>query len=290
MNSVYDKKRSLYQIVMTLVCCLMIAVTLLPVLNIVATSLSGKNAIAKGIVGLFPREFTLEAYKMVFQNNNIVRSLFYSILLTLGASSLSTFMTILAAYPLSKTNLKGKHIFLILITVTMYVNAGTVPNYLLVKNLHLINTVWALILPVLISPFNLIILRTFFSGINKALYEAAYMDGCGEWGCLFRITIPLSRPSILTIMLFYAISRWNGITDVLYYINKTELYTLQYQLKLMLDTLSIPYNPEEVATMLITPENVKSSTIVFAMVPMLIVYPFVQKHFTKGVMIGGVKE
>lgn len=290
MYSVYDKKRSLYQIVMTIVCYLMIVITLLPVLNIVATSLSGKNAIAKGIVGFIPKEFTVEAYKMVFQNNNIVRSLFYSIILTLGVSCLSTFMTILAAYPLSKKNLKGRHIFLSLITVTMYVNAGTVPNYLLVKNLHLVNTVWALIIPVLISPFYLIILRTFFSGINKAMYEAAYIEGCGEWGCLFRITIPLSLPSIFTIMLFYAISRWNGITDVLYYINKTELYTLQYQLKLMLDTISIPYNPEEMATVLITPENIKSSTIVFAMVPMIIVYPFVQKYFTKGIMIGGVKE
>ena len=241
-------------------------------------------------MGVWPKEFTLEAYKMVFQNNNIVHSLFYSIFLTLGSALLSTFMTILAAYPLSKSDLKGRHVFLVLITITMYVGAGIVPNYLLVKELHLMNTIWALILPGMISPFNLIILRTFFSGINKALYEAAYMDGCGEWGCLFRITIPLSLPSIFTIMLFYAISRWNGITDVLYYINKTELYTLQYQLKLLLDTLSITYNPEEMATVLVAPENVKSSTIVFAMVPMLIVYPFVQKYFTKGVMIGGVKE
>lgn len=290
MNSVYDKKWSPYQIVITIACILMIIVTLLPVLNIVAISLSGKNAIAKGLVGVWPKEFTLEAYKMVFQNNNIVHSLFYSVFLTLGSALLSTFMTILAAYPLSKSDLKGRHVFLVLITITMYVGAGIVPNYLLVKELHLMNTVWALVLPGMISPFNLIILRTFFSGINKALYEAAYMDGCGEWGCLFRITIPLSLPSIFTIMLFYEISRWNGITDVLYYINKTELYTLQYQLKLLLDTLSITYNPEEMATVLVAPENVKSSTIVFAMVPMLIVYPFVQKYFTKGVMIGGVKE
>lgn len=290
MSAVYDKKRSPYQIFMKILCFLMIVITLFPILNIVATSLSGKNAIAKGLVGIIPREFTLEAYAMVFRNRNIVNSLFYSIFLTLGSSFLSTFMTILAAYPLSKTELKGRHFFLVLITITMYVNAGTVPNYLLIKELKLMNTVWALVLPAMISPFNLIILRTFFAGINKALYEAAYMDGCGEWGCLFRITIPLSLPSIFTIMLFYAISRWNGITDVLYYINKTELYTLQYQLKLMLDTLSMPYNPDEVATMLITPENVKSSTIIFAMVPMLIVYPFVQKYFTKGMMIGGVKE
>lgn len=290
MNSVYDKKWSLYQIVRILVCCLAIIITLTPVLNIVATSFSGKNAIAKGIVGIFPVDFTTEAYEMVFKNSGIVRSLFYSIFLTVGYALLATFMTILAAYPLSKTDLKGRHVFQTIITVTMYVSAGTVPAYLLIKNLGLMNTVWALVIPGMISPFNLIILRTFFAGINKALYEAAYMDGCGEWGCLFRITIPLSLPSIFTIMLFYAISRWNGITDVLYYVNKPELYTLQYQLKLMLDSLTIPYKPEEMAVMQITPENVKSSTIVFAMVPMLLIYPFVQKYFTKGVTIGGVKE
>lgn len=290
MNSVYDKKWSLYQVVMILVCCLAIIITLTPVLNIVATSFSGKNAIAKGVVGIIPVDFTTEAYEMVFKNSGIVRSLFYSIFLTVGYALLATFMTILAAYPLSKTDLKGRHVFQTIITITMYVSAGTVPGYLLIKNLGLMNTVWALVIPGMISPFNLIILRTFFAGINKALYEAAYMDGCGEWGCLFRITIPLSLPSIFTIMLFYAISRWNGVTDVLYYVNKPDLYTLQYQLKLMLDSLTIPYKPEEMAVMQITPENVKSSTIVFAMVPMLIIYPFVQKYFTKGLTIGGVKE
>ncbi len=290
MNSVYDKKRSLFQIIMILVCIIAMAAVLFPILNIVATSLSGKNAIAKGQVGIFPREFTLEAYEMVFTNSNIMRSLFFSIALTAGYAFLATFFTILAAYPLSKPDLRGRHVFLVIITVTMYVSAGTIPSYLLVKNLHLMNTVWALVLPGMISPFNLIILRTFFAGINRALYEAAYMDGCGEWGCLFRITIPLSLPSIFTIMLFYAVSRWNGVTDVLYYINKSELYTLQYQLKMMLDSLQIPYRPEEIETMLITPENVKCSTIVFAMVPMLIVYPFVQKYFTRGMTIGGVKE
>ena len=165
----------------------------------------------------------------------------------------------------------------------MYVGAGIVPNYLLVKELHLMNTIWALVLPGMISPFNLIILRTFFSGINKALLKRPIWTGAENGDVCSRITIPLSLPSIFTIMLFYAISRWNGITDVLYYINKTELYTLQYQLKLLLNTLSITYNPEEMATVLVAPENVKSSTIVFAMVPMLIVYPFVQKYFTKGV-------
>lgn len=290
MNSVYDRKWSAFQIMMTLLCIVLIVVTLVPVINILAVSFSGKNAIAKGIVKLIPREFTLEGYKMVFGNRNIVNSLFYSIALTVGSAALSTFMTILAAYALSKAELKGRRIFMVIITITMYIDAGTIPNYLLVKGLGLMNTVWALVIPILVSPFNLIILRSFFMGINKSLFEAAAMDGCGEWGCLFKIAIPLSMPSISSIMLFYAISRWNSITDVLYYENKTSLYTLQYHLKLMLDSINIDYAAAEEEVLLVTPENVKSSTIVFAMVPMLIVYPFVQKYFTKGVNIGGVKE
>ena len=115
------------------------------------------------------------------------------------------------------------------------------------------------------------------------------MDGCGEWKCLFKVCLPLSLPSIFTIMLFYAVARWNNISDILYYVNDSNLYTLQYQLKLMLDTLNLPYEYGQVVQQ-ITPENVKASTVVFSMVPMLIVYPFVQRYFTKGMMIGGVKE
>jgi len=291
MNSVYDKKWSPFQIFMMLVCFTMIAVTLSPILNILATSFSGKNAILRGDVGLWPVEFTTEAYARVFGNANIVYSLFYSIALTLGSAFLYVFMTILAAYPLSKLDLKGGNVCMTIITLTMYISAGTVPSYLLIKELNLMNTVWALILPGMISPFNLIILRSFFMGINKSLFEAAYMDGCGEWGCLFKIAVPLSRPSIATLMLFYAVSRWNGVTDVLYYIDNTKLYTLQYQLKLLLDSFNIDYTKGElVEQMTIASENVKSATIIFSMVPIMIVYPFVQQYFTKGVNIGGVKE
>ncbi len=290
MNSVYDRKFSFFQLMMLLLCGVLILVTLTPMLNIIAVSLSGRNAIAKGLVGLIPREITLEGYKSVFSNRNIVNSLFYSVALTVGFVLLTTFMTILAAYALSRETLKSRRIFLTIITITMYIDAGIIPHDLLVSKLGMINTVWALIIPGMISPFNLIILRTFFLGINKSLFEAAYMDGCGEWGCLFRIAVPLSMPSISSIMLFYGISRWNSISDVMYYENRTQFYTLQYQVKLMLDSISIDYNANELEEVLVTPENIRSAAIVFAMVPMLIFYPFVQKYFTKGVNIGGVKE
>lgn len=290
MNAIYDKKWSPFQITMALVCFVALALTLSPLLNVLAISLSGKDAIAKGIVGLWPVDFTLQAYDQVFGNGSTVYSMFYSLGLTLLVGGLTTFLTILAAYPLSKLDLKGGRFFMSLITITMYISAGTIPSYLLVKNLGLMNSIWALILPGLISPFQLIILRSFFLGINKSLFEAAYMDGCGEWGCLFRIAVPLSTPSISTIMLFSCVGRWNGITDVLYYIQNPKLYTLQYNLKLLLDSFHIEYTPEEMAEMTMSAENVKSATILFSMIPILVVYPFVQKFFTKGINIGGVKE
>ena len=290
MNAIYDKKWSPFQITMALVCFVALALTLSPLLNVLAISFSGKDAIAKGIVGLWPVDFTLQAYEEVFGNNSTIYSMFYSLGLTLLVGGLTTFLTILAAYPLSKLDLKGGRFFMSLITITMYISAGTIPSYLLVKNLGLMNSIWALILPGLISPFQLIILRSFFLGINKSLFEAAYMDGCGEWGCLFRIAVPLSTPSISTIMLFSCVGRWNGITDVLYYIQNPKLYTLQYNLKLLLDSFHIEYTPEEMAEMTMSAENVKSATILFSMIPILVVYPFVQKFFTKGINIGGVKE
>ena len=290
MNAIYDKKWSPFQITMALVCFIALALTLSPLLNVLAISLSGKDAIAKGVVGLWPVDFTLQTYDEVFGNNSTIYSMFYSLGLTLLVGGLTTFLTILAAYPLSKLDLKGGRFCMTLITITMYISAGTIPSYLLVKNLGLMNSIWALILPGLISPFQLIILRSFFLGINKSLFEAAYMDGCGEWGCLFRIAVPLSTPSISTIMLFSCVGRWNGITDVLYYIQNPKLYTLQYNLKLLLDSFHIEYTPEEMAEMTMSAENVKSATILFSMIPILVVYPFVQKFFTKGINIGGVKE
>ena len=290
MNAIYDKKWSPFQITMALVCFLALAITLSPLLNVLAISFSGKDAIAKGIVGLWPIDFTTQAYEQVFGNGSTVYSMFYSLALTLFVGFLTTFLTILAAYPLSKTDLKGGRFCMALITITMYIGAGLIPSYLLIKNLGLMNSIWALIIPGLISPFQLIVLRSFFLGINKSLFEAAYMDGCGEWGCLFRVAVPLSIPSISTIMLFSCVSRWNSISDVLYYIQNPKLYTLQYNLKLLLDSFHIEYTPEEMAQITMSAENVKYATILFSMVPILVVYPFVQKFFTKGINIGGVKE
>ncbi|MBR2281851.1 MAG: carbohydrate ABC transporter permease [Spirochaetales bacterium] len=290
MANAYDKKHSPFQIVLSIFFILIILAVLLPILNIVATSLSGRDAIAMGKVGLVPVNFSTAAYKMVFKDKAMIRSLVFSTVLMVVKTVVSMLLTILAAYPLSKRDLPGGKFIMLLITITMYFSAGMIPNYLLVKQLHLINTFWVLVIPGAITAFNLIILRSFFMSINPSLFDAAYIDGCTEMQTLRLVAIPLSKAAILTLSLFYAVSRWNSVSDIILYVQNPKFYTLQYRLKLMMDTINIPYDEKDEVTREIIAENFKAACIVFTMIPVLILYPFVQKYFREGVMIGGVKE
>jgi putative aldouronate transport system permease protein len=290
MANTYDKKFSPFQIVLSVFFIIVILLVLLPVINIVATSFSGREAIAMGKVGLLPVDFSTAAYRMVFNNKSMIRSLIFSIVLMLVKTGVSMILTILAAYPLSKKNLPGGRFIMLLITITMYFSAGMIPNYLLVKQLHLINTFWVLVLPAAITPFNLIILRSFFMSINPSLFDAAYIDGCSEMQTLRMVAVPLSKAAILTLSLFYAVSRWNSVSDIILYVQNTNFYTLQYRLKLMMDTINIPYDELDGTVREVVAENFKAACIVFTMIPVLIIYPFVQKYFREGVMIGGIKE
>lgn len=290
MANVYDKKFSPLQIILTIFFILIILAVLLPILNIIATSFSGRDAIAMGKVGLVPVDFSTAAYKMVFKDKSMIRSLLFSTILMIVKTIVSMLLTILAAYPLSKKDLPGGKAIMLMITITMYFSAGMIPNYLLVKQLHLINTFWVLVLPGAITAFNLIILRSFFMSINPSLFDAAHIDGCSEMQTLRLIAIPLSKAAILTLSLFYAVSRWNSVSDIILYVQNPKFYTLQYKLKLMMDTINIPYDEKDEVTREIIAENFKAACIVFTMIPVLILYPFVQKYFREGVMIGGVKE
>lgn len=243
-----------------------------------------------GKVGLVPVDFSTAAYKMVFKDKSMIRSLLFSTILMIVKTIVSMLLTILAAYPLSKKDLPGGKAIMLMITITMYFSAGMIPNYLLVKQLHLINTFWVLVLPGAITAFNLIILRSFFMSINPSLFDAAHIDGCSEMQTLRLVAIPLSKAAILTLSLFYAVSRWNSVSDIILYVQNPKFYTLQYKLKLMMDTINIPYDEKDEVTREIIAENFKAACIVFTMIPVLILYPFVQKYFREGVMIGGVKE
>lgn len=287
MSEINSKSSKIFQIVLGVLFVLVTILTLIPILRVLSVSVSSKNAILTGKVFIYPVEFTIEAYQKVFGNSNFIKSFLYTIVLTAGYTLACMIMTILAAYPLSKKDLKGGKFIMTLFVMTMYFNPGIIPNYLNVKDFQLIDTVWALIIPGVLSAYNLIIMRSFFLGIDQSLYEAATIDGCSHWKTLIKIAIPLSVPAIATLSLFYAVSRWNGISDVLYYINKSDLYTVQMKLKQMIDSVAISL--EEGKTSNLIADNIKSASIVVSMTPMLIAYPFIQKYFTKGIMLGAVK-
>jgi len=262
-------------------------IALIPILRVISMSFSSKDAILSGKVFLYPVQFTTEAYVRAFRSGSFVSSFIYSVFLMLGSTAVCVIMTIMAAYPLSKKNLKGGTIIMTLFVLTMYLDPGIIPKYLNVKDFKLIDTVWALIIPEALSAYNMIIMCTAFKGLDSSLYEAAKIDGCNEIQTLFRVAIPLVYPTLATLALFYAVGRWNRLSDVLYYVNTSKLYTVQMVLKQLIESVKISQE-EGIASQLVA-DNIKSASIAISMTPMIIAYPFIQKYFTKGIMLGAVK-
>ncbi len=258
-----------------------------PVLRVISISFSGRDAINKGQVFIFPIGFNVDAYAKALKSGTFVSSFGYSIILMAVVTAVDMIMTILLAYPLSRKGLKGSKIVNLFCVITMYLNLGTIPNYLNIKSFGMIDTVWALIIPGALSVYNMIIMRTAFASIDDSLYEAARIDGCGEFKIMYRIAIPLCVPTIATLCLFYAVGRWNGIDDQLYYVQKTGLHTVQMALKQMIEAVNV--QSEESGTTQLVAENIKAASITLSMTPMLVVYPFIQRFFTQGIMLGAVK-
>jgi putative aldouronate transport system permease protein len=265
--------------------------SLAPFLHIVAISLSSNRPILSGEVTLFPIELNFQAYSRVLSDVSMLKSLGFTVFLTVLSTFICMVMTIAAAYPLTKTALKGRKIFMFMIVITMFFSGGIIPEYILVKQLHLLNSIWALILPMMINPFYLIILITFFQSIAKGLEESAELDGCGYFRILFQIIIPLSMPVLATLSLFYAVNRWNGFMDTLFYITDPNLYPLQLKLyQLIMNSMATDLMQMEGNQIVqIVPESLKAANIMFATVPILIVYPWLQKYFVSGIMVGSVK-
>jgi len=241
---------------------------------------------------LWPVEFNLNSYKVVLGDNSMLVSLAYTVALTVIYTVLCMFMTMCAAYPLSKKRMKGRSTFLLIIVFTMYFSGGMIPEYLLIKNLGILNSMWALILPGLISTYNMIILKTFFEAIPESLEESAKLDGCTDFGILFRITLPLSKSVLATLSLFYAVGKWNAFQDALFYVTNPKLYPLQLKLyQIVFNSMSVEIRNQEGADLFnnITPESLKAACIMFATLPIIMVYPWLQKYFIKGVMIGAIK-
>lgn len=264
---------------------------LLPLLYIFAISFSSNYAIAARLVYIWPVEFTLESYNAVFGDKSMIRSMGFTIGLTLVYMSLSMVMTIIAAYPLTKKYLKGRNIFLLMIVITMYFGGGMIPDYINMRNLNLIDKVWVLILPGCLSAFNLIVLKTFFSNLPESLEESAYLDGASHLTILTKIVIPLSTPVLATLSLFYAVGRWNGFQDALIYINTQSLYPLQLKLYQLVfnNQMSELAQLEGTSGVQLAPESLKAAAVMFATIPIIMVYPWLQRYFMSGIMIGAIK-
>lgn len=286
-SGVYNGAEKRYQVLWGILFILVSIIAIVPILRVISISFSSKDAILKGQVLVWPIGFNTDAYAKALKTGNFMGTMGYSVLLMLGAAAINMVMTILLAFPLARRNLKLGSVLMTFCVLTMYLNPGTIPNFLNVRDFGLINTVWALLIPGAMSVYNMIIMRTAFRSIDESLYEAARIEGCSEFRIMWQIAVPLTVPTIATLALFYAVSRWNGIEDQIYYINSSKLYTVQMTLKQMIESIAI--SAEEGSTTQMTPENVKAASITLSMLPMLIVYPFVQRFFTQGIMLGAVK-
>jgi putative aldouronate transport system permease protein len=264
---------------------------IIPMIYLLSVSFSSSDAVISRSVFLLPVDFNLGAYTAVFGDKAILNSMIFTIWLTVLCAVGSMIMTILAAYPLTKKYLKGRNLFLVLIVITMYFSGGLIPDYMLVKDLGLTDHFWALFLPGILSAFNLILLKTFFSSLPESLEEAAYLDGASQFTILWKIILPLSTPVLATLTLFYAVGRWNGFQDALIYINKPSLYPLQLKLYMLVynNQMSDVAIVEGASSSSIPSENLKAAAVMFATVPILLVYPRLQGYFISGVTIGAIK-
>ena len=281
------------QVVLTVLILLLVLLCTLPFVNVIAVSLSSKSAILRGDVSFWPVEFTPRAYEVIVQDPSMFRSLFFTVKLTVIYTVLAMALTVLYAFPLTMKRLRGRRFFMLFIVFTMYFSGGTIPIYLNVRELGLINNEWSLILPGLVSAFNIIILKNFFQALPYELNEAAYIDGATDFQILLRIYLPLSFSSLATLSLFYAVGKWNSFSDALYYITSRDLQPLQLKLyNLIKGGQSVEVSVQEGSASDLASSisaSIESATIVFATVPILLVYPFVQRYFVKGVTLGAVK-
>ncbi len=267
-------------------------ICIIPFLHVLAMSISGNAAVYANKVFLIPKNITFSAYKSVLGDPTMLHSLWYTAVITIVFTILGMIVTVFSAYALSRPKLKGRYFFSTVFLITMYFSAGTIPDYLNIDNLNLLDTAAVLILPLIFSAYNMIIMRTFIqNSIPESLIEAAELDGCDDFRILFQVVLPLSKSVLATLALFYAVGRWNSYSDALYYIQSENLKPLQlklYQLVSSSASASLAQESGGGEAQSAT-EVIKAASIMFATIPIVIVYPFVQKYFVSGVMIGAVK-
>ncbi|MHA0858245.1 carbohydrate ABC transporter permease [Paenibacillus sp. CMAA1364] len=283
-----ERKITLFGILNIIILLCAAAATVYPILYITAISLSDTASVIQGKVFLWPKGINLDAYKEVLFDQKIPRAYMNTIYYTVLGTSINLFFTAIAAYPLSRPNFFARKFWMFAIVITMFLQPGIIPNYLIVQKLGLIDTVWAIVIPNAIWTFELIILKSFYESMSDQIREAAVIDGASEFRILFNIVIPLSKPALASVGLFYFIGHWNSFFIPMIYLNDQTMYPLQVVLRGML-IFSEGNNSGLVDAAALAPQAKKNATIVLAMIPVLMIYPFAQKYFAKGVMLGSEK-
>jgi len=263
----------------------------LPFLNVIAQSLSSAGAIDRGEVMFWPVEITTQYYKYVFEDVSIWRAFGISVYITVLGTAINLAATATLAYPLSRQEYVGRRLVLMVILLTMIFSAPLIPQFILMREIGLVNTLWALMIPTAISAFNLFVLRSFFAQLPTELIDSSRIDGCGELRTLWSIVLPLSKPALATVGIFYSVTNWNKYMDALYYINDRAKYPLQVKLRelLITDDLSDTGNLAfEITSQSV--QGVQMAVILVATIPIIMIYPFLQRFFIKGMLIGSIKS
>ncbi|MFB9274251.1 carbohydrate ABC transporter permease [Cohnella cellulosilytica] len=262
---------------------------LIPFISIIAGSFTSATELAKRGFVLIPTEFSLEAYHYIFSAPTIPRSMLVSILVTVFGTLINLLLTSLMAYPLSRRDLPGRRQIMFLVVFAMLFNGGMIPTFIVVKSLGLIDTYWSLVLPIAIIAFNLIILRSFFQQLPEGLEEAAKIDGCNDLVILFRIVLPLSMPALATLALFYGVMHWNSFFNAILYINDADKWPVQVWLRQIVLMSTGGFTDTSAEGVVPPSQTIKMAVIVVSTLPIMLIYPFLQKHFAKGALIGSVK-
>lgn len=279
------KKDKMFDLGIYLILLVVIVICVFPLLYVVSVSFTPMAEVQKnGGFLVIPRSFTLDAYKAIIKQNQLGKAMIITVLVTLGGTVVSMLFSVLIAYPLSKEELPGRKTIMTLVVFTMMFGGGTIPTYLLIKNLGMIGSYWALIIPGCINTYNMIVIKSFFENMPKDLFESAEIDGAGQFRILAQIVVPLSKPVLMTVMLFYAVGYWETYFAAIMYLPDQNMQTLQVVLRRMLTP-----NPEMNAETVVPTMTLQMAAVVFSSVPIILVYPFIQKYFTKGIMLGAVK-
>lgn len=288
------RKSKKFDGVLILMLSILALITLYPFYNVLILSLSNTESVATHTPYMLPHVFDLTGYKTILMDTDFRNALLVSIFVTVVGVAINLTLSLIAAYVLSRRNLAGRNLMMSMIIFTMLFSGGLVPTYMVIKDLGLINSVWSMILPTAINTYYLIIMKNYFLGLPEGLFEAARLDGAGEWTMLWKIAVPLSKPIVATFSLFYAVDRWNEWYNALLYINEKSLMPLQIYLRDILISLNSQLSAQAQQMMgttgKVSTSAVQMATIMITALPIMLIYPYLQKYFVNGVMVGGIKE